>query len=643
MTTLDGYTPRITVKVTNAYLPGPQGPAGGGSGGTGYSRALHPAQFTPGGATLTAANFETALNLAIAAIDDFPQGATVVIPSPKEYGAWGMDAGIELRSLGFYAVSGLVGEVPGVRMQWNSGYSGARVTVDGTKLYNGNPSLGYARVAIENMVFDANGGGGIVLNMKNIISSYFAYMECNGAFQTGGFACKIDVAAGDFINQNCFFLKCSFNGSAQGMFVHGMNTTNFHSCDWNQNGLGGATVGDAQLVMEAGLSFTGSCTWQGGTDYGILVPQGTAGIQISGTPYFESMQLAGIKRLGGPAASQPSFLELDSPSESALPVLVDWDGNTADSIAIRNIRFQGGSQPILKATSVLTTTIEGTVEAFPALPAYFDIDAYTRAGLTHTVSGQRYSGRRSDGKTINEMIAAYAYEIWDFRKLNTLTQVASTTTAVKGLLGNSNAAFVGTAPNYTAASASLGGQPTLSFTNAGGQKMRATINVVQGTGGVAAGIFAVWRRTSAAAGQVQYSGPAIEALTGPFSPVILGPVVDTTVNGRLKTSSGVTSINTAAPGADQLAHAAVTVFAGVQPQQPGTYLMCVADADVVGYNVFFTPANTFTLCHFAGRGTDAGGDPTPDIELAYLAVLNKPIPVEIAKQFLAMAREIWKF
>lgn len=463
--------------------------------------ALPPLDLRRFASSLTALTFEGALHDAIEAIPDSPNGGTIIIPHAGEYGAWGLDDGIELCSMD-YALggSGIVGAVPGVILKWPASFSGRCVTIDGLKRYDGTVSEGFfAHGGLENLQLISDGGAATVLYLQGLLYTYFHRVTAGGALAPGGKGCVITNAQ---VSQNVDFHKCHFDGSDTGMIASSANTLGLHSCTFNQN------RADNLVVDTVTVDLTGITMFQSPiTHNGIRVTgDSTSHVTLRGQAFTEGPDNALVRIESSAVDTRKVIVDVSGVTVSgALAYVVDSHslGAISDKVFIRDIVPLAAPPKLLRAVGGISHV---EIHGHPGPredPSLYEIDTVTRANTTATNRGIVESGWTSTAGSFEAMIAPYLVDAIDASKRALFALSGSDVVSGVGTKGGAIVpVFTGGEVQYVASSPYFNGRPVFTTT---GKTLQITLPAPLAVG-AHPGMIAVFRRPDAT-GTV--NGPAL--------------------------------------------------------------------------------------------------------------------------------------
>lgn len=584
----------------------------------GFAEGISVASFAPLG-ILTQGNFESSLNLAILSIPTRAAGGCVIIPKPPIGDtAWFMTNGIRLRSLGFGESSWLIGETPGIRLQWPNGFSGRCVEVDGSLLYDGSASPGFFKGGIANLEFISNGGSPTILWMRNILNPLFDTVVCGGASASGGKGMVI-TSTGGAVNQNIDFSKCYFGGNFTGSEVSICNTLNFKSCSWDNNSA-------HQLILQTVVaSFEGECMWQNGGP--AAIEANDIVIHIEGTPYCENMGTAVVRTTAWSSGTRLgvyiSGLSLAAVSGAKV---VDVVGGLDSHISIKNVLFIGGERPLLQATGGLTSVVieghGGPIEA----PLSYNIDRVTAANTVAYSRGAVESGYESNAKSVEAMLWPYLLDGIDPNKFANYTLSGSNFVSGVGVKGGTIAhAFSGTDVQLLGPSISSPGNRFVQA--AAGKSLTITFGAALPVGSNP-GMFCVFRRPVSA----NINGPAMYDNGTFLNQLGIGLPASGNI-GLQWQAGGVNRLQASTVPVGSDIHAVLVLQRSVNHLEDGFVTIFADYKDPVVYpssNVDSTAAITTGLM----------GD-VASYECFGVWYLNKAMPEGVSRQLMALACDRW--
>lgn len=599
----------------------------GASGGDG---ALNVASFTPGGDTrqpLTVENFEEALLSAVDAAYSLPKGATVQIPP----GVWPMTKQLYLPYPGTDKVVAVRGAgVQLTRLIWANGpvdpVDGPYcVYIDGISNDAGDDFFfgGISDMTIRgdlNLATDCVG-----LRVRRAVFTRFDSLLVDGFLSADP---TLGTALSAFATQDNYFSNCQFATSNIGASLTNIAQGTFVHCLFNNN-----QETDVELGGSTDFSVVNSLL-QSTVDYSIRTLNPNPGnniVSFIGRGYHEQTATSLIKNYPPDPGTGPDQYVFDGLEANFYSgPLVDLQGPYT-SVIMRNMRRSPNSGIWLKLRNVENATLQCSGAPDPLItPGAYDLDDYSRAGLTVESFGRVYTGQYARADSITTLLRPYIGrgDIFDAKRSDLVTLSGTTITALVGGI-NATPITVTGAPTLKKADALFAGFPAFELTS--GNSLDATLAAPL-LAGAPLWMFVIFRVPSGGAGG-GIRGPALNdaAVTNAISLGLndaLSPLISSQV---IAGGTGAQTATGGTPGFD--AHAAFVgvaqiarpggtttngkLYADTGTPSSGTFNSTVITTPVDILHFCATTTNVLNITYFAyGDKQLSGGEITQLMDLA---------------------------
>lgn len=629
----------------------------------------HPADYTlPAGAPLANANFEASLRRCIYNALYDGVGGVVIIP----VGRWDMTQKLTIPQAGTYCI-GRGFSLRGVDsassiLDWSlSGLTGVLFEIDGTVETIAAPPGAVERSELPvpqhwvgEALYPTRFGYGDFRDFTIIGNNQIAGADAAHP-QTGirllavnqlRFSnvivrmCRLGMLVDmipDTNAQNCYFDNFTAANCTNGMQLVGSTQFTFTQLVCNQN-LGSDIILGAVGVAGGGASIL-SGMFQSANAFPAITtvtPNMGGNSLYVANAYHEGIQTSFIKSTT-PAVGTDSF-HADTCVIGGFDTVFDLD--TANLQVGQLIGNPGSKYARLR--NCLTASFVQASDPLSS-PSQWDVDTFSRAGLSVNGISSQYRGSSSDARSVTGLLTPFCADIFDPGVSSKRSVSAGKLVSLTGLVAGSTwaAPSAPRRPVFNTTSAAFNNRATFSCVAADQSILACALNVPVASGGMP-GLFVVLKYTvpvtavNNSSAIVLSSGHDITAQS-----LRLGYSDNTVAAGTLYTShfvGGVANFNTASAVSDPtMAERHVALWCESTLYKPGVSIYQLydnTDGETGHSGPTFAAANASMGNLFIGS-SDTTSITYPSVEVAYVAVLKYGLPQGVVTQLMQMALERW--